>query len=107
MVTNTIKKASIGWLVNQVVHGFVKGDVLSCLNSLGDGVIKEDVLHCFGEAKGDTDTRIGFNLGSMADMGRKSIDMTTKDMEQVKIRLLTSAQFIGRGRMITVNSDIV
>jgi hypothetical protein len=40
-------------------------------------------------------------------MSRKSIDTTTKDPEQVKVGLLSSARFIGRCRAITVDSDIV
>jgi hypothetical protein len=39
LVANTIEKTGIGRLVGQVIHGFVKGNVLSHLDSLGDGVI--------------------------------------------------------------------
>jgi hypothetical protein len=77
------------------MHGFIEGNVLSRLNSLGDRIIVEDILKCLGVAKEDASAGVGDELIRTTWTGRKSVDTTTKHAKEMEVRLFTSTQFIG------------
>jgi hypothetical protein len=102
-----IKKAGIGRLVIQVVHGLVEGDMLSRLNCFGDSVIVQDILHGLREPQKYPDTCIGDNLGRTARARGQSINSTPKYTKIAKIGLLTGTHLERGSRLVTMHSNVV
>lgn len=65
-----IKKTSIGWLEVKIIHGLIKGNMLSSLDSLGLNVKVQDVLHRLGVAKEDANMSIGESFVRPVRAGR-------------------------------------
>jgi hypothetical protein len=73
------KETSIrGWSVN-IIHGFVKCNMLGKFNDLRNGVVIQHILHCLREPKEDASTSVGHKLIRTTRSGRKRVDTTTKD----------------------------
>jgi hypothetical protein len=89
------------------MHGFIEGNVLSRLNSLGDRIIVEDILKCLGVAKEDASAGVGDELIRTTWTGRKSVDTTAKHAKEMEVRLFTSTHFVGGSRLVGMDGDIV
>jgi hypothetical protein len=92
---NAIEEAGIGGLDIKVIHGFIKGDMLSSLDSLSLHIKVQNILHSLGEAKEDTNTCI--REGSIRAFGTrgKSINTAAKNAKVSEIRFLTSLDLKG------------
>jgi hypothetical protein len=49
---NTVKEMGIGWLDIKIINGFIKGNMLSSLDSLSFHIKVQNILHHLGETKG-------------------------------------------------------
>jgi hypothetical protein len=64
--TNAVEEIFIWWLDIKIIHGFIKGNMLSSLDSLSFHVKVQNILHSLGEAKEDTNTGIReSNIGAL------------------------------------------
>jgi hypothetical protein len=93
---NAIKEMGIWGLDIKVIHGFIKGNILSKLDSLSLHIKVQNILHSLGKAKEDTNTCIGEgNIRAFQTRG-KSINTAAKNVEVSEIRFLASLDFKGR-----------
>jgi hypothetical protein len=72
---NAVEETGIGGLDIKVIHGFIKGDMLSSLDSLSLHIKVQNILHSLGEAKEDTNSCI--REGSVRAFGTRGKSINT------------------------------
>ena len=105
--TDTSEKTSIGGLIGNILHGFIKSDMLRSLDVLRFDVIVDGIFHGLGVAEEDASARIRDSLIRTFLTGGQSIDAAAKDTQKTKMGLLAGTDLIRRCFGITMNSDVV
>jgi hypothetical protein len=103
---NVVKESGIWGLDVKIIYAFIKGNMLSSLDSLSFHIKVQNILHSLGEAKEDTNVCIGESNIRAFGMQRKSINMAAKNAEVLKIRFLASLNLKGRC-LVTMWCDII